>query len=366
MLKVTSCFVQVSLVASGLTTGTVPHAREAPQAVSPGDAIRFEEVADACPTFSWVGVSSGPAELLVYRVAEHGDWQAEPTLRLPLPAGAASWTPSAAQCFSAGLYAWSVRPLRATAAAAGSSEVLLFRVTEPLDERELRRALAVVRDWLAEHPDLGADPFAAPIAEPPKAPDPEAHVTGDARGVDRTPRVASPTGVGGGGNLKVTGDYLYDSPRTFGLYLGAELFASSAPNFQHSATDFTDFAYDSTGTGWQAYTHPRFPKGAHVTELVCYYRDGGPGLVEHFGFVFYKSAPNAISGLLITQEVSNPRPDEANNFITSVLVPNFDEVVFHNANDFYSLRVFFESSGGSTNQSFHGCRFVYTLDRASS
>lgn len=121
---------------------------EAPTAVSPGSptAVTLEA---RCPTFSWSGVDKAVVqELAVYRLDAEGDRMVAVLLRR-LPGAAASWTPALTECFAPGeRYAWSVRAVDRRGQGRWSTPNL-FSVSAGPSAQELRRAVAVVEEYLA-------------------------------------------------------------------------------------------------------------------------------------------------------------------------------------------------------------------------
>jgi hypothetical protein len=121
-----------------------------PVLVSPGLPSEFAVLAGPCPTFSWVGPTSGESqELAVYEVDESGNVVVEPTLTLRLPALASSWTPPAAECFGRGRsYAWSLRSV-GDLEHGEWGEARFFSIPAGPSEEEFRAGLEVVKAYLA-------------------------------------------------------------------------------------------------------------------------------------------------------------------------------------------------------------------------
>lgn len=168
----------LALIALSSTASPSPaEASTSPIALSPGGE-RFEEVASACPTFSWTAISEAAGyELVAYRTDEDGSIATqEPVLRLALPGGASSWTPSAQHCLAPGEhFAWLVRALKADGSG-GWSEAKLFRVPSRPSDLEVARAVEVLPDYLvsegAESPEPGRNGVAssAPRENAPNGP----------------------------------------------------------------------------------------------------------------------------------------------------------------------------------------------------
>lgn len=105
-----------------------------PAGVSPGGKDAVTRAASNCPSFSWTAAGKGAAELAVFRLAATATDDLHEALHVTLPAGALSWTPSAAQCLTPGRYAWSVR-----VAGGEWSEARLFEVGAAPPATELER-----------------------------------------------------------------------------------------------------------------------------------------------------------------------------------------------------------------------------------
>ena len=145
------------LAAAFLTTGVL--ASTAPPTVSPGQSDRLGPVDSACPTFSWGDVEGESAyELAVLPVAQgaEGDDAAAPVLRLELPPGTSTWTPSSDRCLQpGGSYVWTVRAGFADPAAPGDdrwgdwSAGRYFAVRAVPSAEDVRAALATLESVAA-------------------------------------------------------------------------------------------------------------------------------------------------------------------------------------------------------------------------
>jgi hypothetical protein len=136
-----------------------------PQAVSPG-AAGIAEVETKCPSFHWSTVEGTRSqELVVYRVDEEtSDERLELALRRTFPGGARSWMPTAGECFDRGeSYAWSLRVQSGDGVWSEWSEPVVFRTAPKPSEAEVRRAVALLEEYLerAPEPSSEAPPRAA-------------------------------------------------------------------------------------------------------------------------------------------------------------------------------------------------------------
>jgi hypothetical protein len=149
-------------------------AMRAGQPVSPGDPAVLAIVEERCPTFSWAQSQGAESyELVIFELAEDEDSSAaeiesavetltdtRPTLRVDLPSGSSSWTPSSRHCLESGKsYAWALRPLAPNHEMAWS-EAYLFEVAAPPAATEVRDALDTLQRYLEE----GGSPTVLPIA----------------------------------------------------------------------------------------------------------------------------------------------------------------------------------------------------------
>jgi hypothetical protein len=118
------------------TVLSVPAAATPPTGISPGMPERIVTIDDTCPTFSWTLVSRARGYELVVAELEgraenvNGPLESSPVVRIQLPEGSASWTPSGHHCLEPGRsYAWSVRAV-ASRRPGGWSPGLAFAVSE--------------------------------------------------------------------------------------------------------------------------------------------------------------------------------------------------------------------------------------------
>lgn len=103
----------------------------APEPVSPRQSIP-----SLCPTFSWASIMEATGfELVIYRLDVDGEVSETPELKVELPAGTRSWSPSADQCLENRQgYAWLIREV-SDKRTANWSEAMFFRTTAaPGDE----------------------------------------------------------------------------------------------------------------------------------------------------------------------------------------------------------------------------------------
>ena len=159
-------FILFSLVIGGsLPAG----AMEVAQPVSPGELAALPIVEGRCPTFSWVQSEGAESyELVVFELSEdEGSSVLElgpavemltdmrPALRVSLPKGSSSWTPSGEHCLESGnSYAWALRPL-APGHEVEWSEAYLFEVAAPPAAMEIRDALDTLQRYLDEGGESG-------------------------------------------------------------------------------------------------------------------------------------------------------------------------------------------------------------------
>ena len=124
-----------------------------PIAVSPGSIERTEQIADACPTFSWGAVSGANAyKLVVYEVTADGEL-GDQVIEQEASGSALTWTPPLRQCLDrAKTYAWTVGAVGASTIS--WSEPALFRIVVGSTEEEFRDALEVVKGYLEAHEEL--------------------------------------------------------------------------------------------------------------------------------------------------------------------------------------------------------------------
>jgi hypothetical protein len=167
--------IPVFFLSSLVTLAGLPaSAVEVAQPVSPGEPGALASVEGRCPTFSWSQSAGAEGyELVVVRLPEDlGSGVAElerafeenidtrPTLRLNLPAGSSSWTPSGKRCFESGnSYAWTLRPL-GLGNEVEWSEVYLFEVLAPPSALEVRDAMETLQRYLQEAGNLAVLPIA--------------------------------------------------------------------------------------------------------------------------------------------------------------------------------------------------------------
>lgn len=153
-------------------------------AVSPGGAGTVELAGSACPTFSWSAAAGATGyELVAYALDPGGETGAEPALRVALPAGVTSWSPSGSQCLAPGRsFAWVVRSTEQEGTGEWSA-ARFFRVPDRPSVGAVREALTVLRRHVAEEdpeaarllaelaatavPELEEEPAAAPANSRP-------------------------------------------------------------------------------------------------------------------------------------------------------------------------------------------------------
>lgn len=142
--------------------------------VSPGAADRLTTVEARCPTFSWSGEpGASEYEIVVYRIVDERirsnpgalNLEAcEEVLYTVVPGGAAAWQPDLPQGLQRGAdYVWFVRARfdddgREEREAGPWSEGRFFSIADSVTEGELEQALSVVRQFLEQHPEGGAEP----------------------------------------------------------------------------------------------------------------------------------------------------------------------------------------------------------------
>ncbi len=155
-MKTTKARMGAFLVSLSLVTVAAAAGASGPVAVSPGSVGEAVLVGEACPTFSWVEVEgAGAYEIAVWRIPEEAEKSGEPEviLRETLPGGAQAWTPSLGQCLGRGEgYAWAVGA-EGDEGAVAWSEPAFFEVAAGPTEAELREAVALVRQYLADEAD---------------------------------------------------------------------------------------------------------------------------------------------------------------------------------------------------------------------
>lgn len=219
------------------------------QPISPGEADWVVEIAEVCPTFSWVAPRSSSQVRIVVVDISNGDWRSAGVghdaivLEARLPGGARSWTPSAGQCLHQGrTYRWFVVDGEGEIANASGYTFEISRLPSEM-------AIDWARDVLRRH--LG-DP----------APTPDAQATQERRPpADVMPKVASsgsrssskgPTGeavaspfsadatVGVLGGARVTGLRAVASPSSSGDILAEGSIVSLAAPLLGSELVFTD------------------------------------------------------------------------------------------------------------------------------
>jgi hypothetical protein len=153
------------LISLLLAIRAIAASAEGPVAVSPGSLERPIRIDSRCPTFSWASQQQAIGhELVVFEIeGSPPEGEAGPAaLWIELPAGATSWTPSAAECLERGKsYAWFVRA-GADGPEAPRSEARLFEIGGSPTVAEVEEALDTLRRYLEAEAD-GAD--SAPIAE---------------------------------------------------------------------------------------------------------------------------------------------------------------------------------------------------------
>lgn len=133
------------------------------QTISPGGAEEILAISQACPTFSW-GLQDvrGGHELVVYRLEDRASSDASssdpPALRVQLPAGASSWTPSLGDCLEEGeSYFWTVRAF-GEEDMGDWAEPRRFEVATVVTEERVTEALRTLRLYLAQQGALGVSP----------------------------------------------------------------------------------------------------------------------------------------------------------------------------------------------------------------
>lgn len=119
-------------------------AAQGPTPVSPGAQTTSTHVGSSCPTFSWSESDQAKGyELAVYEVGDRDTLKRR--LKVTLPSGAGSWTPSAADCLSSGRqYGWAVRAVTRDGSSSWSP-VALFATAGAPTEDEVRYALEVLQ-----------------------------------------------------------------------------------------------------------------------------------------------------------------------------------------------------------------------------
>lgn len=164
-IRLTALLMAAALSASAAATP--------PAGISPGMPERIVTIGDACPTFSWSLVSRARGYELVVAELEGpaGETmlavETSPAVRIRLPEGSASWTPSGDHCLEPGRsYVWSVRPV--TSRRAGDwSPGLAFAVSETagvdLVTRLLERIDALESE-LARSRDSARPAISSPLA----------------------------------------------------------------------------------------------------------------------------------------------------------------------------------------------------------
>lgn len=197
-----SCAVSCLFLA--LTVAEARASAQAPTAVSPGALDGFDEVASACPTFSWSAAQEASAyELALYAIEDAVDPLSKRVLVHRIEGAALSWTPPRASCLAPGWrYAWSVRGLAGDAATAWSAP-RFFQVAAVPTAEELATLLALLRRYLESGPSGVDDSVRATLDRMARSAEP--------RGL-AAEGLASPTGTGTaairGENAATSGDEL--------------------------------------------------------------------------------------------------------------------------------------------------------------
>lgn len=164
-----------------------------------------------------------------------------------------------------------------------------------------------------------------------------------------------------GGDVEVTGNYLYASAKTFYKYYGASGFESSSSAF----VNIGSYIYPSSTTSIRMYSTVRLPQSATLRTLTCYYYDGGAGDIEDLDIFIQRRATTSISPTTLFSSINDPA-DITSSVVRSVSASGTHAV--NNVNGHYQINVLFDltaASTASTRQRFYGCRVFYSLDRAS-
>lgn len=129
----------------GILVASAVHA-QAPAGVSPGATLDVVELGTSCPTYSWTQAPGATGyELVIYRVTASSELR--PEVRVELPEGSSSWTPSASQCPESNTsYAWTVRAFGELGAGPWS-EVRMFATPGLPSDDEVRAALGVLERY---------------------------------------------------------------------------------------------------------------------------------------------------------------------------------------------------------------------------
>lgn len=165
------------------------------------------------------------------------------------------------------------------------------------------------------------------------------------------------------GDVEVTGQYFYSSPRTFYKYLGASDFYSQSSNWVNTG----QYGYANTNLSVLLYARPDLPQGAEVTRLICYYYDNSTAIdIEDFDIYFRRRAYSSASVTNVISDINDPT-----NVTSSTVfgVSATGSVEIDKLRNEYYIYVLFDLTTASTANSagrFYGCRVDYRMDRATS
>lgn len=162
-----------------------------------------------------------------------------------------------------------------------------------------------------------------------------------------------------GGDIEVTGNYNYSSPRTFYKYIGPSDFQSGSS----SLVNVGSFTYNNTTNTVVMYATVRLPQSSTARSLTCYYYDGGTGDIEDFDFYFQRRSTSSATPATLFSSVNDPT-DVSSTSIRSYTASGTH--VISNTSTHYLVYVVFDLTTASTpssRQRFYGCRFSYQVER---
>ncbi len=128
--------------------------------------MHVEQIADACPTFSWGGIPGATGYELEVFVLNDEDALGERVIQQELSGNAYAWTPPLRGCLSrATSYAWSVGAITKTGTI--WSDPALFQVASGYSESEFQEALRVVRSYFETNEEGNDQPAEEPASSRP-------------------------------------------------------------------------------------------------------------------------------------------------------------------------------------------------------
>jgi len=365
-----------------------------PVPVSPGDLAGATTTISACPTFSWTQTAGAQGYELVVMETSRGDsLDAEPVLRVQLPPGAGSWTPSAEQCLPPDRsYAWLVRATGG-AGPASWSEPRLFRVTEgPVSDRA--SLLALLRAAVADE-EIGRE--LRRLLEVPSVPVRTGGgkpVPGRARTAPSAPAAAPPSGLReaeaapglapkaamnprlrvSGDLVAAGGDYTFASPRTLYYAIppaGFTFVSSTTDDHWYLSNEGYEFVQSGTypyDLYVQAPVH--LPHRATVQAVRCFAYDDFdiPASFDddlRIKMALYRrpvTSP-AATEMALLDGTTHGRSSLIQAYSNSSIAPG--TAVIDNVSYQYYVSGFFAPFAISFDLRFYGCEVEATVDRLS-